>query len=89
MSDIISLTHYRINYFTVENSYSPYMNIPSSIRFSVPKLHTSALAAILYMFMTQPHPPISELAIVMALSWQPLDQTGIKASPPDMGALQR
>ena len=38
--------------------------------FSAPKLHTSALAAILYAFMT-PYPPINELAIVTALSRQP------------------
>ena len=36
----------------------------------------------------KPHLPISELAIVMALSRQPLAQTGINASLPEMGAMQ-
>jgi len=38
--------------------------------------------------MTQPHPPINELAIVTALSWKLLAQTGINASPSEMGAVQ-
>ena len=36
----------------------------------------------------KPHPPINELAIVTALSRQPLAQTGINASPSEMGAVQ-
>ena len=40
------------------------------------------------MFVTQPHPPMNELAIVMALSRQPLVQTREKASLPGMGAQQ-
>ena len=36
----------------------------------------------------KPHPPINELAIVTALSWQLLTQTKIKASPLEMGAMQ-
>ena len=36
----------------------------------------------------KPHPPINELAIVTALSWQLLAQTGINASPLEMGAMQ-
>jgi len=35
------------------------------------------------------HPPINELAIVTAPSRQPLAQTGINASPSEMGAVQR
>ena len=36
----------------------------------------------------KPHPPINELATVMALSRQPLPQTGINPSPLEMGAVQ-
>ena len=36
----------------------------------------------------KPHPPINKLAIVTALSRQPLAQTGINASPSEMGAVQ-
>ena len=36
----------------------------------------------------KPHPPINELAIVTALSRQPLAQSGINASPSEMGAVQ-
>ena len=36
----------------------------------------------------KPRPPINELAIVMALSQQPLTQTAINASPSEMGAVQ-
>jgi len=36
----------------------------------------------------KPHPPINEPTIVTALSRQPLDQTGINASPSEMGAVQ-
>ena len=32
------------------------LHIPSSVKFSAPKLHTSALTAILYMYMTQTTP---------------------------------
>ena len=36
----------------------------------------------------KPHPPINELAIVTALNQQLLAQTGINASPSEMGAVQ-
>ena len=36
----------------------------------------------------KPHPPINKLAIVTVLGWQTLAQTGINASPPEMGAVQ-
>ena len=36
----------------------------------------------------KPHPSINELAIVTALSRQPLAQTGINASPSEMGTMQ-
>ena len=55
-----SLTHSRMNCFSVEVTFSLYMNetyhIPSSVGFSAPKLHTSALTAILYTFVTQTTP---------------------------------
>ena len=60
------LTHYWINYSSVEVTLSLYMNyvhIPSSVGFSAPKLHTSALTAILYMFVAQTTPTINKLAI--------------------------
>ena len=38
--------------------------------------------------LLKPHPHINKLAIVMALSWQPLAQTGINASLPEMGTVQ-
>jgi len=48
----------RVNKTTFASN--PYMNlnlhIPSSVRFLAPKLHTSALTAILYTFMTQTTP---------------------------------
>ena len=54
------LTHYRKNDFCVDVTFSPCMHstyhIPSSVRLSGPKLHTSALIAILYTFMTQTTP---------------------------------
>jgi len=57
--------------------------------FSAPKLHTSTLAAILYTFVTQNKThPINELAIVTALSWQPLAQIGKKVSLLGMGTMQ-
>jgi len=40
----------------------PYI-ISGSVRFLAPKLHTSALTAILYMFVTQTTPTINTLAI--------------------------
>ena len=53
-------THYRINCFSVEVTFSLYMNetyhIPSSVGFSAPKLHTNALTANLYTFVTQTTP---------------------------------
>ena len=50
----LNLTHY---YFSVEVTFSLYTyHIPSSVRFSAPKLHTSALAAILYTFVMQTTP---------------------------------
>ena len=52
-----ALTHSRMNCFSVEVTFSLYMNhIPSSVGFSAPKLHTSALTAILYTFVTQTTP---------------------------------
>ena len=39
------------------------------LRFSAHRLQTSALAVILYTFVTQTHPPINELSKVMALGW--------------------
>jgi len=69
--------------FSVEVTFSLY--IPSSVGFSAPKLHTSALTAILYTFVTQTTPT---QAIVTALSRQPLAQTGINASPLEMDAVQ-
>jgi len=49
-----------MNCFSVEVTFSLYMNytyhIPSSVGFSAPKLHTSALTAILYTFVTQTTP---------------------------------
>ena len=49
-----------MNYFSVEVIYSLYMKFklpyPRSVRFSDPKLHTSAIVAILYTFATQTTP---------------------------------
>jgi len=50
MVKLVYLTHYQVNYFSVEVTFSLF---PSSVGFSAPKLHTCALAAILYTFMTQ------------------------------------
>ena len=61
------------------------LHIPSSVRFSAPKLHTSASSTCMWL---KPHPPTNVLAIVIALSRQPLTHTGIKASPLEMGAVQ-
>ena len=48
-------------------------------RFSAPKLHTSALVAILYTCSwLKPHPSINELSMVTAFDWQSLVQTGKK-----------
>ena len=63
-------------------------HIPSSVKFSPPKLHTSALTATSTYSRLKLHPPINELAIVTALSRQPLTQTGIKAFPLEMGTVQ-
>ena len=49
-----SLTHYQMNYFLAYNICI--QHIPSSVRFSAPKLHTNTLAAILYTFVTQTTP---------------------------------
>ena len=49
---------------------------PQLSGFSAYRLQTSALTVILYTFVTQTHPPISELSIVMALGWWSLTQTG-------------
>ena len=76
-----------MNYFSVEVTFSLYMNIPQFCRVSAPKFHTSALTAILYTWL-KPHPPINELAIVTALGWQTLAQTGINASLPEVGTVQ-
>ena len=46
-----NLTHYQINYFSVEVTFSLTIS-PSSVGFSAIKLRTSAFTAILYMFMT-------------------------------------
>ena len=50
---------------------------------TAPKLHTIALATILYMFVTQTTPThyINKLAIVTALGQQPLAKTGKKSFP--------
>ena len=72
-ADMLFLTHYLMNYFSVEVTFSLHMNYFTQVH---------ALTAIIYTFVTQP--PINELAIVLvtALSWQPLAhaaaQTGIK-----------
>ena len=51
---LLKLTHYQINYFSIVVTFSLHVyHISSSVRFSAPKLYTSALAAILYTFMTQ------------------------------------
>ena len=52
------LTHYQMNYFSMEVTFSLYMNQTYHITSSVKvfKLHTSVLTAILYMFMTQTTP---------------------------------
>ena len=56
----VLLTHYQMNYFSVEVTSSLYMNstyhILNSVGFSAPKLHTNALTAILYTFVTQTTP---------------------------------
>lgn len=41
------------------------------------------------MFVTQPHPPIIELAIVTALNWQPLVQTEKNTSLLEMVGAER
>jgi len=48
---------------------------PQLSGFSAYRLQTSALAVILYTFVTQTHPPINRLSIVMALGWWSLTQT--------------
>jgi len=70
-------------------SPSPHFSSPFPVLSGFqPSSFIKVLTAILYMFVTQPHPPINKLAIVMVLSWQPLVQTEEKASLPGMGVQQ-
>ena len=51
------LTHYQMNYFFVEVTFSlKLFHIPSFVKLSAPKLHTSALTAIPCTFVTQTTP---------------------------------
>ena len=54
-----SLTHYQINYYSVEITFSLYMNwthIPSSVGFSAPQTTHKCSYSHLYTFMTQTTP---------------------------------
>jgi len=55
-----------------------------------PHIHTAIWQSGLHahQWCVMCHCSITELAIFTALSWQPLAQTGIKASPLEMGAVQ-
>ena len=86
-----SLTHYQINYYSVEITFShTWIELisPVLLGFQPPKLHTSALTAISTHSWLKPHPPINKLAIVIAFSQQPLAQTGKKVSLSEMGTVQ-
>ena len=56
--------------------------------FSTQTSHKYSSGFSLYIRGSKPYPPINKLAIVMALGWQLLVQTGKKPSLPEMGVLQ-
>ena len=62
------LTHYQVNYFLWRSLLAYTYHIRSSVGFSAPKFHISAIAVILYTSVTQTTTPINELAIVTTLS---------------------
>ena len=86
------LTHYRMNCFLwrsllactwIKLTISPVLS-----GFQPPNSTQVLLQPCSTHSWLKPHPPINELAIVTALSRQPLAQTGINTSPSEMGAVQ-
>ena len=61
---------------------------PVLLGFQPPNFTQLLLQPSSTRMLLKPRPPINMLAIVTTLSWQPLAQTGINASPPEMGAVQ-
>ena len=86
------LTHYRMNCFLwrsllaytwIKLTMSPVLS-----GFQPPNSTQVLLQPSSTRLWLKPHPLINELAIVTALSRQPLAQTGINASPSEMGTMQ-
>ena len=86
------LTHYRMNWFLwrsllactwIKLTISPVLS-----GFQPPNSTQVLLQPCSTCSWLKPHPPINELAIVTALSRQLLAQTGINASPSEMGTVQ-